>query len=441
MRKIYITLVGFFLCMSFTVDVSAKVETGMRTLNTGVSARAAAMGDAFVAVSNDLGAVYYNPAGLINIPSNKVSFMYLGGFVDETYLNTAANLNMGNKGTIAGNIFIYDGGDFDWNDNGTQTTIKAQQDMVASLSYGFPVTPNFSMGINFKTIQSTLVEEYKATAFAIDLGLLHALIGENSTYQFGLCVQNIGTELKYVEEADALPLNIRAGASYLKRMSKDYNMTASIEALKPSDGEIKEHIGFEFVIKEMFAIRAGYKLGYDLNALTAGIGIVVKNYSFDYGLSMVDELTQQHRVSFSLAFSETAKSNRSPIKKVTQQSRRPAPERTEVIEEKVAAPAYIPPPAQNIPQEKNAIYGNCWNYSKYELKPLGNVVIKVSQDDKVIERIYADGQGEFKTRPLEPGTYEVQAWKQGFPPMKETVELKNKPLKQNFEMILKNITK
>ena len=445
MRRIFIIFAGFFLYFVFLNDVSAKVESGARILNQSASARAAAMGDAFVAVSDDLGAVYYNPAGLINILSNRMSFMYLGGFVDEAYINMGANISMGNKGTIAGNVFYYDGGNFDWNDNGTLTKIKAQQDILASLSYGFPVTAHFSAGINLKTLQSTLVEEYKANAFAVDIGFLHSLIGENSTYQFGAAVQNAGTELKYIEEADALPLNIRAGASYLKKLGNDYKLTVSVEGLKPSDGDIKEHIGFEFVLKEMFSIRAGYKLGYDLNTLTAGIGISVKNYSFDYGFSLMDELEQQHRVSFSHTFSEAPKSGGSRAKKVNRKSHWAAPVETEVIEDKVATPAYIPPPAQKeISQsrtayEKSYIYGNCWDYSKYQLKPLGNVVIKVSQEDKIIERIYADGQGEFKTRPLESGTYEVQAWKQGFPPLQQKINLEDKPIKLNLEMIPKNI--
>jgi hypothetical protein len=43
----------------------AKVGTaGAQFLELGVSARAVAMGEAFVAVANDATAVYYNPAGL-----------------------------------------------------------------------------------------------------------------------------------------------------------------------------------------------------------------------------------------------------------------------------------------------------------------------------------------------------------------------------------------
>ena len=112
----------------------------------------------------------------------------------------------------------------------------------------------------------------------------------------------------------------------------------------------------------------------------------------------------------------------------------------------VAPPAYSPPPAQeqmpqeNIHQEKGYIYGLCQDYGSYSLKPLGDAAIKVSCDGKVVAKIYTDADGKYKTEPLSPGTYELQAWKQAFSPIKQKISLEDKPIKLDFEMIPKNIT-
>ena len=50
----------------------------------GVGARPLGMGHAFVAVADDVNAVYYNPAGLINITSPQLTFMYAPIFIGLT---------------------------------------------------------------------------------------------------------------------------------------------------------------------------------------------------------------------------------------------------------------------------------------------------------------------------------------------------------------------
>ena len=64
----------------------------------------------------------------------------------------------------------------------------------------------------------------------------------------------------------------------------------------------------------------------------------------------------------------------------------------------------------------------------------------VTCDGKVVAKIYTDADGKYKTEPLSPGTYELQAWKQAFSPIKQKISLEDKPIKLDFEMIPKNIT-
>jgi len=68
----------------------ADVSTGAGTsgavfLKIPVSARASAMGDAFVSLSNDANAIYWNPAGLTNINGGSITFTHQDLISDIAY--------------------------------------------------------------------------------------------------------------------------------------------------------------------------------------------------------------------------------------------------------------------------------------------------------------------------------------------------------------------
>ena len=51
-------------------------------LKIGVGGRATAMGDAFIAVANDVSALYWNPAGLVLTEKNEIMFSHNSWVVD-----------------------------------------------------------------------------------------------------------------------------------------------------------------------------------------------------------------------------------------------------------------------------------------------------------------------------------------------------------------------
>ena len=70
------------------VEASADKYAG-EFLYVGAGARALAMGSAFAAVSDDISAAYWNPAGLVNARGRMASFMHserFGGLISYDYL-------------------------------------------------------------------------------------------------------------------------------------------------------------------------------------------------------------------------------------------------------------------------------------------------------------------------------------------------------------------
>jgi len=49
-------------------------------------------------------------------------------------------------------------------------------------------------------------------------------------------------------------------------------------------------------------LRTGYKMGYDLASVTAGMGFRYKDYQLDYGFGLMDKINHLHKVSFTLRF-------------------------------------------------------------------------------------------------------------------------------------------
>jgi hypothetical protein len=77
MKQLIIVLM-LLLLLPVVLVGQAKVGTaGAQFLKLGVGARANGMGDAFVAVSNDATAMYYNPAGLTQLYDREIIFTHV----------------------------------------------------------------------------------------------------------------------------------------------------------------------------------------------------------------------------------------------------------------------------------------------------------------------------------------------------------------------------
>lgn len=133
--------------------------------------------------------IHYNPAGLILVTDRELSLMYLKGMVDENYAFAGYNQPVKKIGTIGVSVIYYDGGSIELNFvDGTSKTLKAEQDYIVTLAYSKNIIEKILVGAGVKIIQSSLVEEYSATSFGSDLGML-IVFKEN--LRLGLAVYRI----------------------------------------------------------------------------------------------------------------------------------------------------------------------------------------------------------------------------------------------------------
>ena len=101
-------LVFSFLIVSST-DAQMIHRYGTTTgnfLEIGVDSEGSAMGDAFVAVSDDISSIYWNPAGLANLNMPKLAFMSQPWIAGINMSFTAGALIIPNLGNIGFGLTI-----------------------------------------------------------------------------------------------------------------------------------------------------------------------------------------------------------------------------------------------------------------------------------------------------------------------------------------------
>jgi len=122
----------------------------------------------------------------------------------------------------------------------------------------------------------------------------------------GLVFQNIGTKMKFVDEEDSLPINIRLGGAY---KVKD-KWIVSLDVSAPIDNEINGGIGVENNYKLSDNVNVAWRIGYNtkttdvggLGGYSLGLGGNFKRYRVDYAFVPFGDLGDTHRISIGISF-------------------------------------------------------------------------------------------------------------------------------------------
>jgi len=284
---------------------SVQGTSAFQFLQLGVGARPSAMGDTFAGVADDVGAIYWNPAGLAGLERAELSMTHALWLEDITYSNLAYG-QPALGGTIGAAFNILNTGSIQKADylGNRLAEDYSMTDMMGVISYARAVG-NLALGANLKYISSRLEEE-SAHSYAADIGALYSgLRPWGKVLSLGVSVQNMGTKAKYVSEADPLPVMIRAGGSL-----KVFENLLVASDLNYIEKEITIHAGAEYTRAMgafVVAARAGYKndtvkeLGV-LSGLTAGMGIKRNDYQLDYAWNSFTDLGITHRLSLGMKF-------------------------------------------------------------------------------------------------------------------------------------------
>lgn len=144
----------------------------------------------------------------------------------------------------------------------------APKEMTADLGYGYKINDQLAVSVTGRYIHSNMgsFEEAKpAQGFAADMGItyitdLHEI--ESASLAFALTANNFGTQLKYLDEAIALPSSINFGSSVDMPFTADHQLSLTLHAgyrvLPTYFKGATAGIGAEYNLFKHGFLRAGY---------------------------------------------------------------------------------------------------------------------------------------------------------------------------------------
>lgn len=297
--------------LSFESMAAQRTPHIHEMLRSDHSARAAAMAGAFVSVPGDPNGIFYNPALLATIDSvSPVSISVFKHVLDINSGSLAAASQIEGVGGVGAALTYTSYGSFNRTDrNGNGDGTFSSQDIVLTLGWGSDLGEGFSAGVGGEVIFSS-IESYSSSAVALNGGLYWADTG--SRVQAGLSILHLGTQLSgYGEVDESLPLDLRFGVSHQLRglpllLAVDFSQLFD-EGETALDRFSSFSIGGEFTLADPLRLRLGYdnRVRQDVSfggskglaGLSAGLGLLVSDYRFDYGFTSLSGLGSQHRIT------------------------------------------------------------------------------------------------------------------------------------------------
>ena len=320
----YIVLIVVLLFCSYSNAQLFPVLGGQRAgistaqfLKIGVGGRATALGDAFVAISDDASALYWNVAGLAQFKDSEIIISHSAWLVDINHDFLGAVYHLDSDNTFGLSFTSL------WMDKMPVTTEFAPfgtgeyfgfSDIAIGLSYARKMTDQFSFGGTVKYIEETL-DKLSMRGIMIDLGTYYKT-GLGST-RFAVVVSNFGAELapdgdivlvgkreKSEWQSFAPPTVFRIGFAFEPIDNEENRLTTAIQLNHPNDNSENVSLGAEYGWRKILFLRAGYKFNVDEQNYTFGAGINVPisiaQFSFDYAYSNFVRLGSAHRFSIIL---------------------------------------------------------------------------------------------------------------------------------------------
>ncbi len=274
--------------------------TGLAFLKFGAGARAAGLGNAFTALSDDATASYWNPAGLSAIRRTRLAFTHTEWLQDisNDFLAVAFPAFSGGVGL---SVFSNQVDGIERRDIPSVEPIGTvdANDIAASLSYARTLSDRLSAGVTLKYLYEKIYLE-SASGYAFDFGLRFQ--SGSLPVAAALVLQNVGAMNDLQSESIRLPTTLRAGLAYqVDLMTIDGTLSLVADAIKVRDAEWRAGFGAEVAVKQHFSLRLGYQTGFDDKSVSGGFGLHVSRYNVDYGYTPFSSgFGDTHRFSFGL---------------------------------------------------------------------------------------------------------------------------------------------
>ena len=350
MRSNFIKIIMTILALGVISSISAQENKYAGSfLELGVGARAMGMGGAFVSVADDGSAFYWNPAGVSQLIRPELFGMYASlykslqqhhhiGFTRPIHGGVGVSLNwirlnVSDIPAFPDPVGTYAERRAESNDFFTWQELQAAGLALTSLPYDFSSFKNdafvltlaksykvnwdfgwqyfvfpteIPIGLNVKFIRQSLFNQ-TSSGLGFDLGTLFKfgiddLLDDNrfGKVNMALAIKDLfNTKITWNTQSrnsGNIKRSWHLGLSYFQPIPSIKGKLLFAYAYE-KEYENFHHFGFEYSYRERLAVR----FGLDQSQFTAGIGLQIMIFNFDYAFKG-HELGGSHRISTSIRF-------------------------------------------------------------------------------------------------------------------------------------------
>ncbi|NTV52437.1 MAG: PorV/PorQ family protein [Candidatus Firestonebacteria bacterium] len=308
--------------LSLAAAAAGPGTTGADVLKVNLGARPNALGGAYSAVGNDVQSLLYNPADLAGAQGSDAVFQHYAAFAEVTYELLGYAQPVEDMGIVGGTLVWRTMPPID--NPGAPDAPVAVNDLVLTVGEGRlwkewfgggpAILDRLAVGGAAKIIYSSLREAH-AVSLAADLGAVW-----NSPATWGLPVtvaaglQNAGAPLRFLEQADPLPLCGRLGVSVVPWDTGRHKGLLTAECLlSVLDSGLTASVGAEYTLAKIIFFRAGYRFenAGNINGPSAGLGVAFMagtlTFHLDYAYRVTlwdayDSVDNNHFISLGVHF-------------------------------------------------------------------------------------------------------------------------------------------
>lgn len=277
-------------------------------LKLPVNARATAMGNAQVALAEGASSIAYNPAGVLSVENFSFGGTYNKWIADITHSFFGAAVNLQEWGTVGVGVTLLTTDDMAVTTpafpEGTGELFKAS-DFAYTLTYARQISDAFGLGLSVKYIKSYLYNsEIDASSIAFDIGTIYDIPALRT--RLGISVNNLGKDLKYINEQYSIPSALRFGARITAYQEENHNIYLALQIGRPNDADEQYNLGVEYEFEHLVSFRTGYRFNYDTENWSGGIGLNLESLgihgSLDYAYTNYRFLPGTHMFSTEIGF-------------------------------------------------------------------------------------------------------------------------------------------
>ncbi|MFH1725617.1 MAG: PorV/PorQ family protein [Elusimicrobiota bacterium] len=290
----------------------AAGTTGAAFLKLPAGARAVALGTSQVAAVADSEAIFWNPAGLARMEEAGLSEASLSynALLETSYSGSAAYARpfAGRRGVL-GAAFVYfsQSAIQGYDTLGNPSDEFTPSDFAFSAAYAKKLS-NLCLGGAVKLIRSQ-IDDASGTTFAMDIGVQAERVTDvgQGALDLGASIRNFGPAIQTGSVSDPLPFKFQAGA--LWHISPNVNGLLDGHLSVDDDPYVSLGLEANYPFGETMkgSARGGYNVRNTrdidgLSGLSAGFGLDLSRFRFDYAWVPMGELGTTHRLTLGSRF-------------------------------------------------------------------------------------------------------------------------------------------